>query len=64
MMENKQDSFYLNKEADAFFDRWKKGNDFQTGQIRSNKLEIYNNLKKTLTLITFLSWKLDVLLVT
>ena len=27
MMENKQDSFYLNKEADAFFDRWKKGND-------------------------------------
>ena len=48
-MDIKQDTFYLNTESNAFFQRWKKLNDFKTN-IRPIKLEIYDNLKTNINL--------------
>ena len=49
----KQDDFYLKKEANFFFNRWKKNKNYEfknPGVLRKNKEEIYEILKQNINL--------------
>lgn len=53
MTNSSQDNFYLNKEADCFFDRWAKNKpkEFNTPELlRDNKKSIYDTLYENINL--------------
>lgn len=53
MTNSKQDDFYLKKEANLFFNRWKKNKSYEfknPNQLRQNKKEIYEILNKNINL--------------
>ena len=53
MTNSKQDDFYLKREANLFFNRWKKNKSYEfknPNQLRQNKKEIYEILNKNINL--------------